>query len=219
MFLNKVANFYSLIIHKGLDLLFPRYCFGCQQEGVALCAKCLAKLPRSLESGENKIFSVFNYDSPIVKKLIWSLKYKHNKDIARIVAPVLNETLWEELADKLIISNQETKIFLLPAPLSRARYRSRGYNQAEELVKEMIKLNPENFAPLANLIIKIKDTPSQVSLKNKQQRLNNLKGAFQINETKLQELKQSYHLSETIIIIVDDVSTTGATIDEIRKVL
>lgn len=217
--LNKVANFYHLIIHKGLDLLFPRYCFGCKKEGTALCQHCLMTLPKSIDSGENKIFSVFNYDSPIVRQLIWSLKYKRGKDIAQLVAPALNETLFEELAEKLIITSQKTRILLLPAPLSRARSRSRGYNQAQELARAMQQLNPDSFALVVGLVEKIKDTPSQVSLKNRQQRLNNLKDAFQINQAELQKLSQTYNLAETIIVIIDDVSTTGATINEIGKVL
>lgn len=154
-----------------------------------------------------------------MRQLIWSLKYKRGKDIAKIVAPALNENLFEELTDKLVMTRNKTKVLLLPTPLSRARHRSRGYNQAKELAQAMQQLNPDNFALVTNLVNKIKDTPSQVSLKNKQQRLNNLKGAFQVNQVEWQKLNQTYNLAETIIVIIDDVSTTGATISEIRKIL
>lgn len=182
---------------------------------------CLNSLPKSYCSGEDKIFSVFSYESPVTKKLIWSLKYKRSLDIAPLVAPYLIETIIEELSDKLIpVGYEQTPtITLLPVPLSRARSRSRGYNQAEELAKAMIQLHPEQFVLANKLVKKIKDTPSQVSLKNRQQRLNNLKGAFQINQEELRRLNQNYNLAEKIIVIIDDVSTTGATIEEIRKIL
>jgi predicted amidophosphoribosyltransferase len=132
----------------------------------------------------------------------------------------MSETLLEELADKLISG----PIILIPAPLSKARRRTRGYNQAEELAQQMVTFNPQQFSLETNLIKKTKDTPTQVSIKNRAERLANLKGAFIVNPNcAISNLKAPRdwisHNSGTIFVIIDDVSTTGATIGEIRQIL
>jgi len=60
------------------------------------------------------------------------------------------------------------------------------------------------------LVHKIKNTPTQVSVKDRAERLKNLSGAFQLS---------SANLTGRIVVIIDDVSTTGATINEIRHIL
>ncbi|HRZ30486.1 MAG TPA: hypothetical protein P5274_02360 [Candidatus Paceibacterota bacterium] len=239
----KLTNFFQRIIHKSLDLIFPCYCFGCQREGTRLCQECLNNLPRSFCSGEEKIFSVFDYNSPIVKQAVWALKYKRGIDLAKTFAQAMSDTLLEELADKLIVACSKsnfwvprswtsnklpTQIIVIPVPLSPTRRRERGYNQAEELAKQMADINPEQFCLETNLIKKIKDTPTQVSIKNRKQRLVNLKGAFKLNPkgglcSKLDfwapRSPTSNSTSGKIFVIIDDVSTTGATIGEIRQLL
>jgi len=207
-----LPNFSKRFIHNLLDLLFPRHCFGCGQIGTCLCEACLSHLPPSLESKENNIISVFNYDSPVIKQAIWSLKYKHGLEIAEILAKPLYETLIDELSEQLSLELISGKIILLPVPLSARRRRERGYNQAEELAKQIIKLNPEQFELYSNLIIKVKDTPTQVSVKDRAKRLVNLKGSFALT-------KNCQIPAGATIVIVDDVSTTGTTIGEVRRLL
>ncbi len=220
-------NFSKQFIHKrltkfwraSLDLLFPRHCLSCQKDGTWLCQKCLVDLPRSYCSGEENIFSVFDYNSPAVKQLIWHLKYKRTLELAEILAKPLHDCLLEELEDELIVS---PKIILIPVPLSPARYRLRGYNQSEELAKQIVALNPNQFEINKKLIKKIKNTPTQVSIRNRDQRLENLKNAFALGKSEksfFAQLNVASHLSNIIFVIIDDVSTTGATINEIRKLL
>lgn len=242
----RIIHSYQTIIKNCLDLLFPRRCFGCQKEKTRLCQTCLSNLPRSFCSGEEKIFSVFDYNSPIIKQAIWALKYKRAIDLTETFARAMSDTLFEELADGLVLSPRnspssfspsnlkedqglagEAKIILIPVPLSRARYHQRGYNQAEELAKQMVKLNPEQFALETSLVKKIKDTPTQVSLRDRAKRLANLKGAFEVRpwptgfKVGLQGARKSNFETANgqVIVIIDDVSTTGATINEIRQLL
>ncbi len=126
------------------------------------------------------------------------------------------DTLLGELEDELIITS--ATIILIPTPLSPARLRSRGYNQSEELAKQIARLNPEQFVVRADIIKKIKNTPTQVSIKNRAQRLANLKNAFALSPTaRLNLAEKGSALRAKIFIIIDDVSTTGATINEIRR--
>lgn len=211
------ANFFKPIIHiyptrlwrDVLDLFFPRYCFGCRKEKTRLCPSCLSNLPRSFSSGEDKIFSVFDYNSPIIKQAIWSLKYKRAIDLAETFARALSDTLFEELAEEMVAADM---IVLIPTPLSSARQRTRGYNQAEELAKQMMTINPGQFLLEKNLVRKTKDTPTQVSLRDRAKRLANLKNAF--------SLKTPIHYEKNqIFVIIDDVATTGTTIGEVRRLL
>lgn len=214
---NYYPNFFKRFIHIGLDLFFPRNCLGCQKTGTWLCLGCLESLPRSYSPIEDKIFSVFEYGSPIVKQVIWRLKYKRALELAETLAKPLYDTLMEELEDELIIMNAGT-IVLIPTPLSPARRRSRGYNQSEELAKQIARINPEQFVVRADIIKKIKNTPTQVSVKNRAERLVNLKSAFELNPRVTLEKRKGLP-SGAIFIIIDDVSTTGATINEIRRLL
>ena len=69
----------------------------------------------------------------------------------------------------------------------------------------------QNFAVLEKVLIKIKNTPAQVSLKNRKARLKNLRGAFKISDRK--------KIKNRDVIIIDDVATTGATLTECQKML
>lgn len=215
-----------------LDLMFPRHCLGCKKDGAWLCSNCLEDLPRSYSPIEDKIFSVFEYGSPVMKQVVWRLKYKRSLELATTLARPMYETLLEELQDELLVTkmNQTTvfknsqrrssgTIILIPAPLSPARYRFRGYNQAEELARQIARLNPDQFVVRTDLVKKTKDTPSQVSIRNRDQRLANLKGAFALTSPTTVFKNSQRPSSGTIFVIIDDVSTTGATIGEIRQLL
>ncbi|MFA5023135.1 MAG: hypothetical protein WC385_01765 [Candidatus Paceibacterota bacterium] len=230
-----IANIYKSFIHKGLDLLFPRHCLGCGQEKTWLCESCLRDLPRSYSPNEDKIFSVFEYGTPTMKQVIWRLKYKRGLELAETLAKPMYDCLMEELEDELLIMpprvtlKKQPKglplapIILIPVPLSLARSRERGYNQAEELARQIAGLNPNQFAVRTDIIKKIKNTPTQVSIRNREARLKNLKGAFELtpslSPTTLKGAQGSSGFLGSIFVIVDDVSTTGATINEIRNLL
>ena len=77
---------------------------------------------------------LFNYRAPLIKKLIWSLKYKGSFKTAKLFAEVLSEYLLEELSDLNIFSGFENPI-LIPIPLSKNRLRERGFNQVERVAK------------------------------------------------------------------------------------
>jgi len=101
-----------------------------------------------------------------------------------------------------------TDFLLVPVPLEKRKIRWRGFNQAEEIGKEL-----SNFLKiplLDDVLIKIKETLSQVELSGKE-REENIKGVFVIkNKEKIEGEK---------ILLVDDVYTTGATMKECARIL
>jgi ComF family protein len=93
------------------------------------------------------------------------------------------------------------------APISRRRRNERGYNQAKLLAQE---LSQQYGKPVINALIKKRHTKTQVGLR-RIDRLDNLSGAF--------EVKNGLELKGKKILLIDDVLTTGATLDECAKVL
>lgn len=101
---------------------------------------------------------------------------------------------------------------LVPVPLHKSKYMKRGYNQAEILAKGISDML--NIKLISDLIIREKKTLSQKDL-NDRDRFKNLQSAFRINDNKY----KSYSKQFRNIMLVDDIYTTGSTIESCSKVL
>ena len=196
-----------------IDLVWPRHCVGCHTSGNYICAKCLAQLPAADLMEERESFALFEYDDTRVKKLIWQLKYRGITSIAETFGPLLYAQLLETIVDwQTYHPRNVEKWLVIPIPLSRERRRERGYNQTELLARALVRTKPELFEPATGKeLLKIKDTPSQVSIKDRAKRLKNLKAAFACGESGLVRGRR--------IILVDDVITTSATMTAAREAL
>jgi len=225
--IKKVSSSYgSLYILKNflLNIFFPKFCLGCEKEGTYFCEDCkacleisednfcLCKSPKRLTEGGkcnncqpkelNGLYFTVSYRNKLIKKLIRQFKYEpYIKELAEpLTSLIITHFL---LLDK---GNQIRKgKILVPIPLSKRRLRERGFNQAEEIAKNLSKFLE---IPLCNCLVKIKETPSQVDLSKKERR-ENVKGVFEIDE----------EAKDKRILLVDDVYTTGTTMNEAAKVL
>ncbi len=212
----------SKIIKIFLSNLFPQECLGCGKKDYIICQKCQNLIPQAEENDHHKhspfsmpTIAVACYKNVIVKKAIWLLKYKKVKIIAKPLAELICERSLEDLSDLSIFYSIKEYI-IIPIPISRGRLRERGFNQAEliatNLTKELgVNMAMINFSLEKNILKKIKETSSQVLAKNRTKRLLNLKGSFGI--------KSPEKIKGENIILVDDVSTTGATLHEASSVL
>jgi len=150
------------------------------------------------------LFCAASYENFIVKKAISRFKYKpYLKDLA----PVLVSLIIAHLA-KINKLSDFGDFWLAPVPLHKRKLKLRGYNQAEELAKEISKVF--KIPLLNNALIKTKNTPAQVELK-KEERRENIKNAFLC--------KNPGAIKNKKILLVDDVFTTGATMEECARVL
>ena len=215
-------------------MFFPKFCLGCQKEGVYLCDDCRTlldisefnyclcnakpqRLPPSSTSGkcqrcQNKKLSGLYFALPykekqLTKKLIYQFKYQpYLKDLARTLASILIE--------HFVLSGKNTDEIwengvLIPVPLDRKKLKTRGYNQSEELAKELSKIL--QIPVISDVLIKIKSTKPQMEL-FKEEREKNLENAFKI--------KNPFDFAQgKKIFLVDDVYTTGSTMQECAKVL
>ncbi|MBI3632525.1 MAG: ComF family protein [Candidatus Vogelbacteria bacterium] len=129
------------------------------------------------------------------------------------LARVMHDRILEELSDTSeIMLNQGQKIVIVPVPLSKERLKERGFNQAEIIAREIVIYDyGKSFVPENSVLTKTKHTTSQVETKNKTDRMRNLRGAFSLNHPEL--------IKDKIVILLDDVTTTGATMEECTKVL
>ena len=201
-----------------LDTIFPVYCLSCGKSGQNFCQKCLSSSPPAERESAKWIYPVFDYRHPPIKKSIWLLKYKGKKSLAQTFAEVLYWHILEELTDLMVMENFIEPI-LIPIPIDGRRKRERGFNQAELICKELIKIDLAtqegknmNFKLYSDVLIKIKDIGHQARIENRRHRLQNIIGSFALSSSTI-------NLHGKNIILIDDVTTTGATLAEARKVL
>jgi len=172
--------------------------------------KLKTKVPKAPPILLPNTLAVFDYKNPLIKQAIWELKYRGNKKMATVLAECVFDELAEEIAEKNSLESFSEPI-LIPIPLSQKRKRERGWNQTEILALSLLQCGGANFFEVKNdILTKNRDTESQTKM-NRVERLKNLCGCF--------EIKSPEKIAGQNIILLDDVSTTGATFEEARQTL
>lgn len=199
------------ILSTLLSLIFPTHCLSCGQYGEDLCTKCLISFPQAERQTLEWIYPIYDYRHKAVRETIWLLKYKNHKRLADILAEALYARILEELSELSVMKNFHEPV-LIPIPLSKERQRERGFNQALLLCRAIVALDGENNLELnADVLVKPKDSEHQARIENRAHRLKNIVGSFAV--------KNADAIKNRNIILVDDVTTTGATLSEAKKVL
>lgn len=206
------------ILQQAFDLLFPPRCAACQHSGSILCSACIATI-RPLPppycahcntpldaSGTckncryaplrlNGLRVVSKYEGTL-RTCIHALKYAGNRRMA--------EPLGLLLAHVYRMHGLRADM-IVPVPLHSERIRQRGYNQACLLAQVCAKHT--NVALDSSLLVRMRSTASQIHL-NVKERQNNVAGAFSCTPTITKD-----GLRGRSILLVDDVCTTGATLE------
>jgi len=220
---NKIFNFL-------LDLIFPKICLSCSQEGDFLCQNCLESIPlvekftcpvcgrlslygKTCENCRRKtalagLINATSYKNPVVERAIKLLKYEYIKSLSQNLSVLLIKVIKNSYFLTNNFSEPLSSFLIIPVPLHRQKFLDRGFNQAELIAQ---KIAEEFDLKLRNdLLIKIKNTRSQTDLKETERKIN-IQGAFAVKNKK--EIKGK------IIFLVDDVFTTGSTLNEAARVL
>ena len=150
-----------------------------------------------------QITTLMDYQNSAVQDLIRSLKYDGSSHAAKLAAAVLSDYLREEISSSKTFSVR--KIVIVPVPLHKSRSRERGWNQIElvlrALPKEFLDGQLAMFAPHA--LTRTRATKPQTRLP-RSERLSNVAGAFAATDEAV--------IRDTHIFLIDDVTTTGATL-------
>ena len=206
-----IRNYLNAFLH----LLYPQICYGCGTDQIAkampLCAKCILDLPFTdffsiKENPIEKIFwgradiqsagalLFFTKDS-LVQTLITQLKYHHNKKVGILFGRLIGEAIAVEERFKQID-------LMIPIPILHSKINSRGYNQSQVLAIGMQQV--WNRPIFSDVLLKRSWSNSQTK-KNRKARLQQVPDLF--------FLQKPTSIKGKHILLVDDVLTTGATLE------
>lgn len=214
-------------LSKYLDYFFIEECIGCERSGKMICNECKNEIKnyknQKLENTKiiDWVYSPFLYNNPILRKSIFQLKYYFVKKMSLYLADLVYKDFLERINKITIkdnLKNYFEKILIIPIPISKKRLIERNYNQSEEIIKNILKIikekeniDLENNLYL-NMLLKVKHTIKFAETHSHIERENLIKNAFTINQKYNKEFFEN-----KIIILFDDITTTGATFYEARN--
>ena len=204
------------MLKEFIQLIYPDFCSGCNQPLLfserAVCSSCLMEVKSSFASDSNTFFGRYSvnreiyafkfFKNKLLQKMIYEIKYNGNKDTAFVLGVELGF-----LVQNICKSKNQDFDFIIPVPVSEIKKQARGYNQSEYI---------------ANGISQVIKRPV---LKNRLKRRNNLRS--QVNKSRYNRwsnVDEQYYLARNFnginkILLVDDVVTTGATINSCIRAL
>lgn len=213
------------ILSRFLDLFYPAQCIFCGNfSDCYVCSLCLDQIiilennacslcgrlnkfsqfcPDCRQNAKVKLDGLIvctKYDDTKIKELIYKLKYQGLSILAKPIAQIYYK--------KLALSNIDLNSYLfIPVPLHPKRSRRRGFNQSELICRELGKIAGIKSK---DILQRTTDTPSQTQFKKRQREIN-VKNAFRV--------KSKETIRGRAVFLVDDISTTGSTLNECAKVL
>jgi len=169
--------------------------FAYEDEADSICGHCIKQKPQY-----DQAISILKYDDDS-QKLIHKFKYRDQLHILNYLVNLMSNI------GKDII--QEADI-IIPVAMYKYKLLKRGYNQAALLAMKIASKNKILYLP--QVLIKKKNSPAQAGLK-KEERIKNIKNTFELNAKFIKRIQGKK------ILLIDDVITTGSTIDECCKIL
>jgi len=180
------------------DALVPPRCAGCDAPGSWLCVACRDSVEaRTVRAGTLPIRAGGAYEGPL-RRAIHRCKYRDERGLSAELGDLLAALVAEDLALGVTIDA------VVPVPLHRSRVRARGYDQTALLAARVAY---RVALPLVPALHRIRPTRPQVEL-DRAQRARNVEGAFVAEARSLRGLR---------VALVDDVTTTGATLTAAAK--
>jgi len=210
-FYDGIRNYLNAFLH----LLYPQICFGCGtdqvEKNMPLCPKCIQDLPTTdfFSINENPVEKIFwgraaiqhagallffTKDS-LVQTLITELKYYHNKKVGILFGKLMGEAIAVEEKFKQID-------LIIPIPISASKINTRGFNQSEVIA---IGMQQVWHRPMLNDVLIKKSWSNSQTKKSRKARLQQLPDLF--------FLQKPTNIEGKHILLVDDVLTTGATLE------
>ena len=201
-----------------ISIIAPHECLECNAEGDVLCAKCAELLPSAMPrcyrckvfsrdfstckpcrrvSSLKRVIIITDYDVDQTKKLIHGLKFGRKVAAARTISEIMTQNLaFDDLRD-----NSFTHV-----PTANIRVRARGYDQSREIARHLCRSNDLHRA---SLLLRL-GSGRQVG-RTREQRLQHMSDVFVVGNPELVKGRD--------VVLVDDIVTTGATLESAAKTL
>ena len=202
-------NIIQYLIESLTDVIFPNVCGICGKlDEKSLCKKCEMKLQKLkninfqdfMDQNYNELISIFSYEG-IIRSNILNYKFKDKAYMGKTFAKFITN-------EKNVFEKIKTYDTIIPVPISKERMKQRGYNQSLILAKELNKYL--NLELVNNSLIKTKNVVEQSSL-NKEERQKNIINAYELKNRQILENKK--------VLIIDDIYTTGSTVNECARMI
>ncbi len=207
--LTRTTQFVTQFAAALLEFIYPQFCLLCAirlNDGAKhVCDDCWQKLPR-IDSEAHALQAIVHNDNLANLFSLWPF----GEDVQRIIHELkynrmlsLGKRIGHDLGELLSQSNEYIRADLIaPIPLHKVRLRERGYNQSLVIAKAMGKVM--QIPVLCGIVARCRNTQSQAKL-NAAEREQNMSGAFRVPD--------SDQVAGRTILLVDDVCTTGATLN------
>ena len=194
-----------------INMIFPPVCGVCGKiDNKGICNKCFLKLMAlaenrimdqwETEKNFHQLIYIFKYEG-MIRKIILDYKFNEKSYIYETFVNFI-------LKDEKIFEKLQTYDTIIPVPISKTRMKERGYNQSFLIAKALG--NKLNIHIETNCLIKTKNVIEQSKL-NREERKQNIQNVY--------ELKNKQILNNRKILLIDDIYTTGNTINECSKIL
>lgn len=195
------------LLSQFLNLIYRKKCYFCgsSKNDTKMCDDCYEKIEHIPVKILRHIYTVPVYCATLyddkVQRLIRGIKYHNQRELAYYQAKIMYE-YWQ----KLSVSSEE--FIIVPVPLCKERQKKRKYNQMSLVAMEFAKMT--GYEINENIIKRIRNTKPQYKL-SKKEREKNLKNSFECN-------KEFYNTNKKLLLM-DDILTTGSTMEEMIKTL
>lgn len=229
-----MSNYPQKILTSVLDTVFPKICLGCSKftdkgDFDYICKKCFggAELKNGFECvgckretrvgltcafcrKENPIDQLLiaaDLSDHLVDKILKAYKYKFISGISKPLSVIAKKSI-KKLLGKGFDLFEDSPIFV-PVPLHKRRLNERGFNQSWLIAKEIA--DSFHISSAENVLSKKHNFKHQVDTKSREERLNNVKDNFVLSDP--------VRINGRVVILFDDICTTGATLNECARVL
>ncbi|MEX0930504.1 MAG: hypothetical protein WDZ79_02370 [Candidatus Paceibacterota bacterium] len=205
-----MRNFFQRIAQTLAGLVFP------QPRRVAFLEQSTPhyisdRVQKAPPTGNETLSACFSYKDPLVRLAIWEIKYRGNPRIVTLFSKILADHIRGEFDERTPVESFPSPVVISSIPMPRKRLLERGWNQSDLLARETTKALDATWATYAPHILKrTRHSRPQTEL-SRTERLKNMEGMF--------EVRDPTKLVNRIIILIDDVTTTGATYAAARAAL
>lgn len=199
--------------NQTIDIIFPEFCIGCHKIGTLLCYSCyeeieflqfaldISKLKEKNKNWQLDSVTCCSYYQGITKKIVHELKYHSVLAVGKLIAHLLYYTTHPPPFDLITF-----------VPIHAKKQKQRGFNQSQVIAQELGQLFQK---PVACLLVKMKQTKSQMSIHQRSQREKNIIGSIVINTAVPKRITNT----SPKVLLIDDVFTSGNTLNYCATIL